>query len=97
MSDAHALGDILSGRLESLERSDQVRAYRAWHEAAGEQVDAVTTPGRLDDGVLVVECESGVWASELTYLEPQLLERLRAADPQSPVRRLRFMARPTRR
>jgi len=97
MSDPRALGDIVARRVERLEGSEQVRAYRAWHDAAGEQIRSVTWPGRLRQGVLVVECESAVWATELSYLAPQLMERLRAIDQQTPVERLRFTARTSRR
>jgi predicted nucleic acid-binding Zn ribbon protein len=97
MSDPRTLGDIVARRVARLEDSEQVRAYRGWHDAAGEQIRAVTWPGRLRQGVLVVECESAVWAAELSYLAPQLMERLRTADPQTPVERLRFTVRMSRR
>ena len=96
MSDARALGDILARRFDALEGSDQVRAYRGWHAVARGHLAAVTTPGRLRGGTLTVECESSVWATELSYMAPDLLARLRSVDPQTPVERLRFMARQSR-
>jgi predicted nucleic acid-binding Zn ribbon protein len=95
--DVPRLADILNRRMETLANTDEIRAYRAWHAAAGEQIAAVTNPARLTQGTLLVECESAVWAQELTYLGPQILERLRAADPGTPVRALRFVARGSRR
>lgn len=94
MAEARRLGDLVGHRLSRLEETDELRAYRAWHAAAGDRVKAVATPARLIDGRLIVECESAVWAQELTYHGPQLLERLRGADPQTPVRELRFVTRP---
>ena len=94
MAEVRRLGDILGRRLSDLDETDEVRAYRAWNEAAGEQVRGVATPARLQDGRLMVECESAVWAQELAYLAPRLMERLRAADPTTAVRELRFVARP---
>jgi predicted nucleic acid-binding Zn ribbon protein len=95
--DVPRLADFLTRRLETLADSDEVRAYRAWHAAAGEQIAAVTNPARLTDGTLLVECESSVWSQELTYMGPQILERVRAADPGTAVRRLRFIPRGGRR
>jgi len=97
MPDPRRLGDILGTRVTRLEESDELRAYRAWGEAAGEQVREVTTPARLTGGRLVVECDSAVWAQELSYHAPRLLEKMRAADPSTPVEELRFIARPSRR
>jgi predicted nucleic acid-binding Zn ribbon protein len=95
--DVPRLADFLTRRLQTLADSDEVRAYRAWHAAAGEQIEAVTNPSRLTNGTLLVECESSVWSQELTYMGPQILERLRTADPGTPVQRLRFIPRGGRR
>jgi len=91
--DVPRLAAILARRLETLADTDEVRANRAWHAAAGEQIAAATNPARLTRGTLLVECESAVWAQELTYLGPEILERLRALDPDTPVERLRFVPR----
>jgi predicted nucleic acid-binding Zn ribbon protein len=91
MGEFSRLGDILSGALGRVAGSDEGRAYRAWTRAAGRDVVAVTRPRRLLRGVLTVECESSIWANELTYLAPTILERLRADDPDTPVTGLRFV------
>jgi predicted nucleic acid-binding Zn ribbon protein len=91
--DVPRLGDIIAPRVEAIASTDELRAYRAWHAAAGAQIAAVTNPARLTRGTLLVECESAVWAQELTYLGPQILERLRSTDPETPVQRLRFVPR----
>ncbi len=93
MSDVRRLGDILQRRVAHLEETDQARAYRVWLEVAGDQVRQVTWPTRLTGDTLLIECESSVWAQELTYLGPELLRHLRAADPGTPVERLRFVCR----
>jgi hypothetical protein len=41
--------------------------------------------------VLVVECESSVWANELTLLSAQILARMHEVAPGHPVARLRFV------
>jgi predicted nucleic acid-binding Zn ribbon protein len=91
MAEFSRLGDILSAALGRVAGSDEGRAYTAWARAAGADVAAVTRPRRLSRGVLTVECESSTWANELTYLTPVILERLRADDPATPVKGLRFV------
>ena len=91
MAEFSRLGDILGSALERVAGSDEARAYRGWARAAGGDVVAVTRPRRLARGVLTVECESSIWAQELTYLTPVILERLRSDDADTPVKELRFV------
>ena len=91
MAEFSRLGDILGAALSRVAGSDEARAYQGWARAAGGDVVAVTRPRRLARGVLTVECESSAWANELTYLTPVILERLRADDPETPVKELRFV------
>lgn len=93
MAEFKRIGDILRPALEQLASSDEVRAYGDWWAAVGEQVAAVTSPRRLVRGTLTVECESSVWAQELTFLSGELLAKMAAADPSTPVKRLRFITR----
>lgn len=92
MPEPRRLGDILGGSLQGVTSGDQARAYAAWLKAAGADVAAVTRPRRFGRGTLTVGCESSVWANELTYLTPTILEKMAAIDPDHPVKRLRFEA-----
>lgn len=85
------LGDVLKGTFTRLAGSDQARAYAAWSAVCGGHVGAVTSPVKLSRGTLVVECESAVWAQELTYLGGEFLGKMQEADPGCPVDRLRFV------
>jgi predicted nucleic acid-binding Zn ribbon protein len=67
----------------------QVQA--AWSEVAGARMAAAAQPVAERDGVVTVECESGVWAQELELLGPDLLTRLAAALGAPLVRKLRFV------
>lgn len=95
------LGDVLKAAAARLGGTEQMRAYQAWSAAAGERLATVCAPRRFVAGTLTVECESAVWAQELTYLGGEILSRMQAADPQCPVKRLRFIThaveRPPRR
>jgi predicted nucleic acid-binding Zn ribbon protein len=86
------VGDVLRPALSRLSGTPQATAYAAWDAACGPQVAAVTRPQRFTRGTLWVECESAVWAQELTFLGAAILERMLAADADCPVLRLRFVA-----
>jgi hypothetical protein len=67
----------------------------AWPTAVGETVAANAWPARLArDGTLHVNAGSSTWAFELQQLEGEIVERLRAAVPESAPPRLRFAAGP---
>lgn len=87
------LGEILAPAVSRLTSSDDARAYALWARAAGEQVARTTTVRAFSRGVLTVECESSVWANELSYLSGEILARMSAIDPGTPVRKLRFRVR----
>lgn len=63
-----------------------------WERAVGERIAAVARPVSERDGVITVECESSVWAQELTLMERRLRSRLeREIDGDGPSE-LRFRA-----
>jgi predicted nucleic acid-binding Zn ribbon protein len=60
-----------------LDDPDDVAAVMAaWPEAVGAAVAAHVQPRRLQDGVLLVEVDAPVWATQLRYLEEDVLRRL---------------------
>jgi hypothetical protein len=87
------LNEILAPAMGRLATSDEARAYALWARAAGEQVARATTARAFSRGVLTVECESSVWANELSYLSGEILARMAETDPGHPVRKLRFRVR----
>jgi predicted nucleic acid-binding Zn ribbon protein len=60
-----------------------------WAEAVGESIAAAAQPVSERDGVLVVRCESGVWAEQLDLMQGEVLERLTARLGAGAPRRLR--------
>ena len=61
----------------NLDDPDDVAAVMAaWSEAVGEAVASHVRPRRLHDGVLLVEVDAPVWATQLRYLEEDVLRRL---------------------
>jgi hypothetical protein len=93
MTEFVRLGDVLKAAAARLAGTEQMHAYQAWAAASGERLAAVAAPRRFAAGTLTIECESAVWAQELTYLGGEILARMQAADPLCPVKRLRFITR----
>lgn len=85
------LGDIISPALDKLAAGDEARAYAAWARAVGEPVSRGARPRAFRRGQLTVECASSVWANELMYLGPQILQRMNEVAPGHPVTRFRFV------
>jgi predicted nucleic acid-binding Zn ribbon protein len=73
------IGEALSevaGELHLDDPDDVAAVMAAWPEAVGDAVAAHVRPRRLHDGVLLVEVDAPVWATQLRYLEEDVLRRL---------------------
>lgn len=77
--DPRSLGDSLDRVLRSL-KGGGTRATGAvfgrWEEIVGANVAAHARPVKLEDGRLVVEVDDPVWATQLRFLEADLVTRL---------------------
>jgi hypothetical protein len=65
---------------------------KAWHDAVGDRIARRARPMRLENGVLTVRAATAVWAQELTFLAPSIVQRLKALGIQ--VESLRFRVGP---
>lgn len=50
-----------------------------WEAAVGETIASQARPAAERDGVLTVLCTASVWASELTMMSSEVLEKVNAA------------------
>jgi len=82
-----SVGDLLRGSARLAPRGGRI-ASPDWRRIVGERVADRTRPGNLHDGVLTVYVASAVWAQELTFLSPAILDRLQKTG--SKARELRF-------
>jgi predicted nucleic acid-binding Zn ribbon protein len=64
--------------------------FERWDELVGETVAAHTRPLRLRDGVLTVGVDDPAWASQLKFLESDLLTRIAVGPGGSSVRSISF-------
>ena len=65
-----------------------------WSSVVGEAVAAHTRPRTLRQGVLLVEVDSTEWATQLRYLEEELLRRLGRKVRPGVVSSIRVAVRP---
>ena len=84
-----AIGDVVQG-LTSTHGWDRrlrgARVHSAWLDIAGEELARHVQPVRLAGGVLVVRAESPAWATQVSYLAPQLRDRANAVLGEGEVR-----------
>jgi predicted nucleic acid-binding Zn ribbon protein len=67
--------DELVTRREWHRRLEGSRIHDCWAQIAGDMVAAHVRPVRLLGGVLVLEADSGAWATQVRYLSQTLADR----------------------
>jgi predicted nucleic acid-binding Zn ribbon protein len=80
MNDPIPISDSLDGVVRSLRgpsRSAVGGVFGRWPEAVGEQIAEHVRPLKLDDRALVVEVDDPAWATQVRFLVPTIIERLR--------------------
>ena len=83
------LADVLRARGWD-SRLAAARVVARWPEVVGPAVAAHCQPSRLEeDGTLQVVADSAAWATQLTYLQGKLLDRLGAECGHGLVRKIR--------
>jgi hypothetical protein len=88
--------EALMARLGLSGRASAARAVELWEEVAGPEIARKTAPSRVIDGVLYVDAESAIWASQLTLMRFELVERLNARIGGATIRDIRFRPRGVR-
>ena len=83
--------EALARRLEPVTALAGIQ--RAWPGVVGAAIAAECEPVSERGGVVTVACRSSVWAQELTFMAPDLVERLNAALGDAKVTDLRCRAR----
>lgn len=69
------------------DRRTTVTVFSRWAEIVGEPVCHHVKPIKLDGGTLIVEVDEPAWATEMKFLETDLLTRLNV-DGNMPVERI---------
>jgi predicted nucleic acid-binding Zn ribbon protein len=73
-----AIGSVAAGLVERRQWADRLegsRIHDVWPEVAGPAVADHVVPLRLHGGVLVLQADSGAWATQIRYLSQQIMDR----------------------
>lgn len=73
---SRALGRVLKS-LRGADVGSTATVFGRWTDLVGESVAAHVKPVKLDRGTLVVEVDDPAWATQMRFLEADLLSRLR--------------------
>jgi predicted nucleic acid-binding Zn ribbon protein len=71
--------DALLDRLGAESSTAITGVFGEWPNIVGEQVAQHVTPIKLERGRLIVEIDDPSWATQMRFLEPQLIEKLNTA------------------
>jgi hypothetical protein len=74
---------------------ESARVFASWDELVGEDVARHARPGSLKAGILRVWVDSPAWATEMTYLGPQIVARAATVVGRDAIREVRpYLGRP---
>lgn len=73
------------------DRIEEAGAVDDWADRVGERIAAVTTPLRVNNGVLFVGVESSAWLMELRMMETEIRTRLNEGRESGRIRSIRFV------
>jgi len=92
----HAMSELVGTVLPGLDggRRGQVLLPRLWREAVGEVFARESCPSMLVGGVLQVSVSNSNWLHEMRFMKAQILERLHALLPDTPISDIRFKVAP---
>ena len=82
--------EALARRLEPATPIAQIQ--REWEGVVGPAIAAECSPVSERGGVVTVVCRSAVWAQELSFMAPDLIERMNAVLPAPRVTELKCRA-----
>lgn len=93
--DPKTLGDVLAVATEDMGWTTelaQAKVISDWDELVGETTAPHTRVIELRDGLLIVQCDSTAWATELRRMRAEILTRIVEIYPDAGIEDLRFLA-----
>lgn len=89
--DPSIIGETLENYLQYL-GAPPIRTLGAlqerWNDIVGPALSEPTRPIELLDGVLVIGCDDATWASQVGWMETQIIRRFRELFPETEVRKI---------
>ena len=86
--------DILAGLATKSELGrnlEEAKIWQFWDTVIPAPFNAHTYPLRVKNGVLHIESENAVWLHKISYLKPEILEKIRALIDPDLVEDIRFV------
>ncbi|SJM63300.1 DUF721 domain-containing protein [Gulosibacter sp. 10] len=87
-------GDLLSNLFQQYgweQPLAQARVIDSWTELAGERTAEHARPLYVEDGTLVVQCDSTAWATQLRTMRSNILGTIAERVPDAGIEDLRFL------
>ena len=72
-------------------RLEKQSAVTLWPQIAGPKLAEETTALKIDGDTLVVKVERAAWRQQLTYMKPELLEKLKSTTGKECIRDIKFI------
>ncbi len=89
------LGELFATSMREMGWStelSQAQLIESWPRFMGERTAAHTRIVDMRDGVLIVQCDSTAWATELRRLRAEVLSRILEEFPEAEISEIRFVA-----
>ena len=86
--------EVLAQYLEKSEvgeRIEEATVVPEWAERVGPSIAAVTTPLRVNRGVLFVAVRTSPWLMELNLMEQEICRRINVGRQRGKIRQIRFV------
>ncbi|MBF0158141.1 MAG: DUF721 domain-containing protein [Magnetococcales bacterium] len=87
------VGEIIRSVANRLLEHPNSRAqglWKYWHHIFGDPIARHTEPVRLTNGVLVIRVDLSTWMTQLTFLKPEILDKIQQLLPPGSVREIRL-------
>lgn len=88
-----AVGVLLQELVNELGIGQTLRQYNvitSWPSIVGEKIAGVTTPQRIENGILFVQVSTAPWRAELAMRRMEILEKVNTAAGKKVIRDIRF-------
>ena len=88
-----SIGDAIQKMFRRLGLAKRLRQYTvvtSWHSIVGDRIARVTTPRKVQNGVLFVDVKTGPWRTELVMRKEEIMKKIRESMGRSVLKDIRF-------
>jgi len=91
--DPHGLGDVMDGLASKMGWTSPLarsELLASWAEIVGAETADHSDPSAIEEGVLVVRCDSTAWATQLRLMRSQVTTTIAQRFPDAGIESVRF-------